>query len=78
MKVLLMGEWRQIAGSSEITLESHPRTIRKLLNAMEEKYPCGKWGTAMVALNHTMYAGDWSRVIKEDEKVCIMPMIEGG
>ena len=45
---------------------------------MEEKYPCGKWGTAMVALNHTMYAGDWSRVIKEDEKVCIMPMIEGG
>ena len=58
MKVLLMGEWRQIAGSSEITLESHPSTIRKLLNAMEEKYPCGKWGTAMVALNHTMYAGD--------------------
>ena len=78
MKVLLMGEWRHIAGSKEITLESRPHTIRKLLNAMEEKYPCGKWGTAMVALNHTMYAGDWSRVIKEDEKVCIMPMVEGG
>ena len=34
-----MGEWRQIAGSSEITLESHPALLENCLMQWKKNIP---------------------------------------
>ena len=78
MKVLLLGdEWSRVAGSKEVILESHPYNIRKLYQLLEKQYPCGTWERSTVAINHVFYT-DWTKTIKEDDSICILPLIEGG
>ena len=78
MKVLLLGdEWSRVAGSKEVILESHPYNIRKLFQLLEKQYPCGTWGRSTVAINLVFYT-DWTKTIKEDDSICILPLIEGG
>jgi len=78
VKITVMGEWAQIAGSNDIILESHPHNIRKLFQLLEKQYPCGKWDSATVAINHVLYNGSWTKTINEDEEICLLPTIEGG
>ena len=79
MKVLLLGdEWSRVAGSKEVILESHPHNIRKLYQLLEKQYPCGTWERSTVAINHVFYNGSWTKTIKEDDSICILPLIEGG
>ena len=79
MKVLLLGdEWSRITGSKEVILESHPHNIRKLYQLLEKQYPCGTWESSTVAINHVFYNGSWTKTIKEDDSICILPLIEGG
>ena len=77
MKIKLMGEWAIIAGKSEVMLMYDPSNIRSLFIRLEIEYPCGKWTTAVVAINGVLYT-DHSKLIQEDDEVCVMPHIEGG
>ena len=77
MKIKLMGEWAQIAGKKEVMLMYDPSNIRSLFIRLEIEYPCGKWDQAVVAINGTLYT-DHTKMIDEDDEVCVMPHIEGG
>ena len=77
MKIKLMGEWSVIAGKKEVQLMYDPSNIRSLFIRLEIEYPCGKWDQAVVAINGTLYT-DHTKMIIEDDEVCVMPHIEGG
>ena len=77
MKIKLMGEWALIADKKEVQLMYDPHSIRSLFIRLEIEYPCGKWGQAIVAINGTLYT-DHTKMIKENDEVCVMPYIEGG
>ena len=77
MKIKLMGEWALIADKKEVQLMYDPHSIRSLFIRLEIEYPCGKWDQAVVAINGTLYT-DHTKIIHEDDEVCVMPHIEGG
>ena len=77
MIVKLTGEFATYTGRTTVEIYG-PKTIKGLLNALDNSYPNHGWDNSNVAINGTMYSNAWTQVINEGDEIVIMPPIEGG